>query len=135
MTPLPCPFCGGEPLLEEVTKTVEPYFCLGCNDASCAGHRVYDAWGIAYRDESIARWNRRAESPKYVGDTARLDYLAKTLHVDATGDDPIMGMFIPGTEDQCHQAWSLREYIDYSMKLVAERDARDISNSISKEQP
>jgi len=58
-----CPFCGGDPLLEEVVNHPDPYFCLGCNNAECAGHRVFDAWGIAYKDESIAKWNRRPFIP------------------------------------------------------------------------
>lgn len=54
------------------------------------------------------------------GDSTRLDYLAKTLHIDATGDEPIYALFIPGTEGVKSKS-DLRGLIDESMQLSGER--------------
>jgi hypothetical protein len=48
-------------------------------------------------------------------DTARLDYIGRTLHIDATGDEPIYAMFIPGTEGVKDKS-DLRTLIDRSME-------------------
>lgn len=50
-------------------------------------------------------------------DTKRLDFIGRTLHIDATGDEPIYAMFIPGTEGVKSKS-DLRGLIDESMKMV-----------------
>lgn len=57
-------------------------------------------------------------------DTERLDYLAKTLHIDATGDEPIHALFIPGTENMTLNDWDLRKLVDHSMELTRATDSR-----------
>ena len=70
-------------------------------------------WQAALALESLPSENK---------DSARLDYLAKTLHIDATGAEPIYAMFVPGTENMsAMEAWDIRKLIDYSMKLTEEK--------------
>lgn len=52
-------------------------------------------------------------------DSARLDWLEKTLHIDGTGDIPVFAMFIPGSEEMMGKDWDLRRMIDESMPLAA----------------
>lgn len=66
--PLPCPFCGGKPTLDnsDITRR-EWYFCEDCG--------VKTASFIPTFDEAREAWNRRAPS----ADTRRLAYLEAAL--------------------------------------------------------
>ena len=62
---LPCPFCGGPAVLEEVDgPTVDPKvvsFTVGCNatdEAECMGYQSLTTF--ARRSDAIKAWNRRA---------------------------------------------------------------------------
>lgn len=60
-----------------------------------------------------------------ITDTQRLDHLSPTLHIDATGDEPIYGLFIPGTEGVKSKS-DLRGLIDESIELcTTTRRAKD----------
>ena len=48
-------------------------------------------------------------------DTRRLDHLAKSLHIDATGDEPIYAMFIAGVDPALRGPWDVRQLIDASI--------------------
>lgn len=57
-TLLPCPFCGGEADIEEISGnpfTNEPYaWAVGCKDCNIG-------WYKETREDAIAAWNRRAD--------------------------------------------------------------------------
>ena len=55
----PCPFCGGEAILVELTPTpyndqLLTYYSVGCIDCGIGFYENTE-------DEAIAAWNRRAE--------------------------------------------------------------------------
>jgi len=55
---LPCPFCGGEADIEEISGnpfTNEPYtWAVGCKDCNIG-------WYKETKEDAIAAWNRRAD--------------------------------------------------------------------------
>ena len=65
---LPCPFCGGEADIEEISGnpfTNEPYtWAVGCKDCNIG-------WYKETKEDAIAAWNRRAE-PHWIPVTERL---------------------------------------------------------------
>ena len=58
-TLLPCPFCGGEADIEEISGnpfTNEPYtWAVGCKDCNIG-------WYKETKEDAIATWNRRADA-------------------------------------------------------------------------
>ena len=58
MTLLPCPFCGGEADIEEISGnpfTNEPYtWAVGCKDCNVG-------WYKETKEDAIAAWNRRVQ--------------------------------------------------------------------------
>jgi len=65
---LPCPFCGGEADIEEISGnpfTNESYtWAVGCKDCNIG-------WYKETKEDAIAAWNRRAE-PRWIPVTERL---------------------------------------------------------------
>lgn len=56
----PCPFCGGEPVLQEhVFHGYRSTFGVVCLDCCCETRQFYDT-----AREAAEAWNRRAEPPK-----------------------------------------------------------------------
>ena len=55
----PCPFCGGEAVLDDEWIAQYSVFCENnaCRYGRNGTRRIYDT-----RDEAIAAWNRRATS-------------------------------------------------------------------------
>jgi len=66
--PLPCPFCGGEARIEQLTRPIivhgnkqYPYM-IGCDDPKCILYRKMGTLLFAEsatREQIIAKWNRR----------------------------------------------------------------------------
>ena len=77
---------------------------------------IHDAGG------NMEKVHERLAADTNSADTKRLDYLAKTLHIDGTGDAPIYALFIPGTEGVESKS-DLRGLLDESMR-DAERDGK-----------
>lgn len=60
----PCPFCGGEAVLEEVSTETPTTFSVGCNsdtEPNCMGYQSLTTF--ARRCDAITAWNTRAEKP------------------------------------------------------------------------
>lgn len=69
---LPCPFCGGEATLEEVTGMVDRIrWSPGCSTEDCIGYQTMTTF--QRQVDAIKAWNRRA-SPQPEATAAQFDY-------------------------------------------------------------
>lgn len=72
ITPLPCPFCGGEARIEQMIKPIivhghEQYpYMVGCDDPECILYLDQESRNASLmfaeattREQIIAKWNRR----------------------------------------------------------------------------
>lgn len=55
--PLPCPFCGGEPVVDDYGTEDDPFWQVACEE--CEIMIPADGDGILSRENAIAVWNRR----------------------------------------------------------------------------
>ena len=58
----PCPFCGGEAAIEDMSDSDDTNYGAGCCDAGCVGHETLNAYYFT-GEEAARDWNRRAPQP------------------------------------------------------------------------
>lgn len=59
LVPLPCPFCGSEPFVEEVSHNSvkkDSWMILGCKNPKC---QIVLSGDFSSRDKAIKAWNTR----------------------------------------------------------------------------
>ena len=70
-----------------------------------------------YCDDACASISSPLKGDKIIAkfsnlDSERLNFLERTFHIDATGDDPVYAAFVPMFSET---AWSLRQAIDEAL--------------------
>lgn len=62
---LPCPFCGGEAEIEEISEenshTGTAGYAAGCANSECLVYQTFDKFAL--RKDAVKAWNTRAPSP------------------------------------------------------------------------
>lgn len=53
----PCPFCGGEGILE----TCGEYYNVSCNNRQCGMYLINKARSCRTKQQAISAWNRRVK--------------------------------------------------------------------------
>ncbi len=72
----PCPFCGGEPELEDWTHVYESGTTIRCKD--CDAHIVEGVDdGNGWHDRAVRKWNRRTveiiKTSEYINGSKRIE--------------------------------------------------------------
>lgn len=62
---LPCPFCGGQPLIEQLPKGS---WDVGCDNDNCFTHCVFST-----KDKAVEAWNTRTPPAQDEVDLAELE--------------------------------------------------------------
>ena len=63
---LPCPFCGGEAVLDDIGDRTA-FYSVGCNNNAC---KVEAAANMRSKEEAIHHWNQRTGQLAAVADDA-----------------------------------------------------------------
>jgi hypothetical protein len=94
---LPCPFCGGEAVMDEIENSVYDgvRFSVGCateDKGTCMGYQSLTSF--ARRSDAAAEWNKRTPEPlngrivELLREIDRLQEALKELHAMVMGECP-----------------------------------------------